>query len=48
MARLSCLLGSALLTAIVNATPSPGSLGSDIQVLLHNDLYGMFVVVYIS
>ena len=42
--RVSCVLGSALLVAVVNATPSPGSLGSDIQVLLHNDLYGMFDV----
>jgi len=34
------LLATAALSRLVNAVPSPSSLGSDLQILLHNDLYG--------
>jgi len=29
------------LNKAVQAVPSPSSLGSDLQILLHNDLYGL-------
>lgn len=28
----------------VQAVPSPSSLGSDLQILLHNDLYGLYTL----
>lgn len=32
---------SGFLSKAVQAVPSPSSLGSDLQILLHNDLYGL-------
>jgi hypothetical protein len=36
----NALLVAAALASLVTATPSPDSVGSDLQILLHNDLYG--------